>query len=453
MAKDPVLMSELLRRSSECRLTKGDKIAFLPFDFLKQSIIPYGLGKTRLFIGHCYAFVEKGIICGINRSQSEDEEFEPFILPLSYIAASILTKNYDFFITRQLPVTLKHLEKLHKQPEETILINQKIANGVDISSAIPNNQIYIVDDVRSIKAEIIHQGLVSFWEPVEFTKIALVESNISMHFNGIDCLINNHLLNKQKFIDYIAERMHAEETVFRNSDTILPSHETITRLRTQTTEQERKRSQLSDSFERSELLHSYKVTLDHFKEQHIKNYKEKGENYCATFNINGHTVRYLELPSFWPNFLSKISPTDEILYPNREKYKNDRLFQKKIAELMTECRSDIERQERIIDYERQERQKKEQEEKAKIEGWKDIGNVILFIQVRTFAGEIKFKERSINVLQVNTIQNKFRIKIDNEYRDLKRVDISTSIFKTHYVYQVEPFCHLYILEDLSKRAI
>mgnify|MGYP001520102468 FL=1 len=117
------------------------------------------------------------------------------------------------------------------------------------------------------------------------------------------------------------------------------------------------------------------------------------------------------------------------------------------------CIRDSSRQEQIIDYERQEQQKKEQEKKSQMEGWKDIGNVILFVQTRTFEGEIKFKERSINVLQVNTIRNKFRIKIDNEYRDLKRVDISTSIFKTHYVYQVEPFCHLYILEDLSKRAI
>ena len=107
----------------------------------------------------------------------------------------------------------------------------------------------------------------------------------------------------------------------------------------------------------------------------------------------------------------------------------DELTQKKAEELLQECRSDIERQERIIDYERQELQKKKQEEKAKADGWKDIGNVILFIQMRSFKGEIQFKEHSINVLQVNIIRNKFRVKVNNEYWDLKRVNISTSILK------------------------
>lgn len=422
-------MSELFKRDYDCRLKKGDKIAFLPFDFLKQSIIPYGLGAQRLFIGRYYAFVEKGIICAINRIQSETDEFVPFILPLSYIVAPILlARDYYNMITRLLPKMLEHLEKLNQQPDETMLIRQKIANGVDISAAIPSNKVYTVEAVGSIKTDIIlqmpawHQPYCKSWD---FTKIALSESNLTMHFNGIDCLIDNQPLNKQEFIDYIRERMLAEETWFKRSDIILPSHETITELRAQIIEQERSR-----------LLDDYEKRLDYFKEQYIKEYKEKGYS-------------HERLPSCWPTTYSIVLEDEE--YKN--KYKYDEFVQKKVTKLRLECLSDISRQEQIIDYERQERQKKEQEKKSQMEGWKDIGNVILFVQTRTFEGEIKFKERSINVLQVNTIRNKFRIKIDNEYRDLKRVDISTSIFKTHYVYQVEPFCHLYILEDLSKRAI
>lgn len=427
MAKSPALMSELFKRDYDCRLKKGDKIAFLPFDFLKQSIIPYGLGAQRLFIGRYYAFVEKGIICAINRIQSETDEFAPFILPLSYIAALLLARDYNM-TARLLPKMLEHLEKLNQQPDETMLIRQKIANGVDISAAIPSNKVYTVEAVGSIKTDIILQ-MPAWYQPYckswEFTKIALSESNLTMHFNGIDCLIDNQPLNKQEFIDYIRERMLAEETWFKRSDIILPSHETITELRAQIIEQERSR-----------LLDDYEKRLDYFKEQYIKEYKEKGYS-------------HERLPSCWPTTYSIVLEDEE--YKN--KYKYDEFVQKKVAKLRLECLSDISRQEQIIDYERQERQKKEQEKKSQMEGWKDIGNVILFVQTRTFEGEIKFKERSINVLQVNTIRNKFRIKIDNEYRDLKRVDISTSIFKTHYVYQVEPFCHLYILEDLSKRAI
>lgn len=426
-------MSELFKRDYDCRLKKGDKIAFLPFDFLKQSIIPYGLGAQRLFIGRYYAFVEKGIICAINRIQSETDEFVPFILPLSYIVAPILlARDYYNMITRLLPKMLEHLEKLNQQPDETMLIRQKIANGVDISAAIPSNKVYTVEAVGSIKTDIIlqmpawHQPYCKSWD---FTKIALSESNLTMHFNGIDCLIDNQPLNKQEFIDYIRERMLAEETWFKRSDIILPSHETITELRAQIIEQER-----------SSLLDDYKKRLDDFKEQYIKEYKEKGYSHKRL--------------SYWPTTYSIVRGLKDLNKDEEyNKYIDDEFVQKKVAKLCVECLSDISRQEQIIDYERQEQQKKEQEKKSQMEGWKDIGNVILFVQTRTFEGEIKFKERSINVLQVNTIRNKFRIKIDNEYRDLKRVDISTSIFKTHYVYQVEPFCHLYILEDLSKRAI
>ena len=107
----------------------------------------------------------------------------------------------------------------------------------------------------------------------------------------------------------------------------------------------------------------------------------------------GNSIYSLELPSYRYNWGMTIWGGQ-----SDERYKNmDELTQKKAEELLQECRSDIERQERIIDYERQELQKKKQEEKAKADGWKDIGNVILFIQMRSFKGEIQFKEHSINV--------------------------------------------------------
>ncbi len=430
----PELLSELRERKDNSKLEIGDKIAMLPFDFVKQSVITYGLEHQRLFIGRCYSFVEKGIICAINRKQSKNNEFVPLILPLTYITAFLLQKD---------KIYNPPLELLEKSPDQTKIINLKIANGEDISTAIQCNKVYTVGGVYTIETEILRPHTIPFYELHKFTQIALFESNLSIHFNGIDCLIESRPLNKQIFIDYIEKRMLSEKRMFGNCDTSLPSYDIITKLRTEIIKQEQ-----------TKLLHDYRVRLDCFKEHYVKDYKERGKNYCRTHYykqnwVMGNSIYSLELPSYHYNWGMTIWGGQ-----SDERYKNmDELTQKKAEELLQECRSDIERQERIIDYERQELQKKKQEEKAKADGWKDIGNVILFIQMRSFKGEIQFKEHSINVLQVNIIRNKFRVKVNNEYWDLKRVNISTSIFKTHYVYQVERFSHFYILEDLSKRAI
>ena len=83
----------------------------------------------------------------------------------------------------------------------------------------------------------------------------------------------------------------------------------------------------------------------------------------------GNSIYSLELPSYRYNWGMTIWGGQ-----SDERYKNmDELTQKKAEELLQECRSDIERQERIIDYERQELQKKKQEEKPKQMAGKILG--------------------------------------------------------------------------------
>lgn len=202
----PELLSELRERKDNSKLEIGDKIAMLPFDFVKQSIITYGLEHQRLFIGRCYSFVEKGIICAINRKQSKNNEFVPLILPLTYITAFLLQKD---------KIYNPPLELLEKSPDQTKIINLKIANGEDISTAIQCNKVYTVGGVYTIETEILRPHTIPFYELHKFTQIALFESNLSIHFNGIDCLIENRPLNKQIFIDYIEKRMLSEKGCLR----------------------------------------------------------------------------------------------------------------------------------------------------------------------------------------------------------------------------------------------
>ena len=86
------------KRRAHSILEPGDQIAVLPYDFLGCSMIPYGVDNTisdRIIETYDKTYVEKGVICAINRVNSNNKEFTPYILPLSYIVSRWLFYNGD----------------------------------------------------------------------------------------------------------------------------------------------------------------------------------------------------------------------------------------------------------------------------------------------------------------------------------------------------------------------
>ena len=71
------------KRRAHSILEPGDQIAVLPYDFLGCSMIPYGvertLGNRVIETSYDETYVEKGIICAINRVNSSNKEFTPYI--------------------------------------------------------------------------------------------------------------------------------------------------------------------------------------------------------------------------------------------------------------------------------------------------------------------------------------------------------------------------------------
>lgn len=430
MAKCPWRDIQIQKAKNECTLSKGDKIAILPLSFLRYPIFNcrWHVPNMGALIGrYCFAFIQEGVVCAINRSNANNNEFVPFILPSIYITSFLLNKR-----------------TFNPTPEQRCRsivqdVCYKIAQGIDITTALQSNKVYVVQDANEQrKVDIIadYHSINRRYCNYSLPQVLLSMSDIPITFENGECLIGTQKLDKQVFDDYFTEQIHYEKEIFfGNPEVVLPSQDKIKEWRDEIHKKEQ-----------ATLLREYERSLYYFKEEYINHYKKMGRDYCERWYHSSHVIksddgRELEIKPIKMPTVSRFggSPVflDERTLQDAEKLRKKYL-------------SDIAELKRKIDYEQQVNQKKKQEEIDKQRGWKDIGNVVLVMQVCN-NGKMQFRQRSINTLQKNTIQGKFRIAVDNTYWDLKRVDISTSIFKTHYVYQVEQFSHFYILEDLSKR--
>lgn len=197
------------KRRAHSILEPGDQIAVLPYDFLGCSMIPYGVDNTirdRIIETYDKTYVEKGVICAINRVNSNNKEFTPFILPLSYIVSKWLFYNGDRSDDEDLEIRneyanyCRNVETAKNNPDKTLSISHKISVGVDTYCAIQCDKVYTVSAIGETT-----NG---------YTWISLYESDCSIYFNGIDCSIGGQVLDKQVFNGYIEECIHSEELLF-----------------------------------------------------------------------------------------------------------------------------------------------------------------------------------------------------------------------------------------------
>lgn len=201
------------KRRAHSILEPGDQIAVLPYDFLGCSMIPYGvertLGNRVIETSYDETYVEKGIICAINRVNSSNKEFTPYILPLSYIVSRWLFYNGDrsvddddeeIEIRNEYANYCRNVGTARNNPDKTLSISVKISSGVDTYCAIQCDKVYTVSAIGETT-----NG---------YTWISLYESDCSIYFNGIDCSIGGQVLDKQVFNGYIEECIHSEELLF-----------------------------------------------------------------------------------------------------------------------------------------------------------------------------------------------------------------------------------------------
>lgn len=199
------------KRRAHSILEPGDQIAVLPYDFLGCSMIPYGVDNTirdRIIETRGETYVEKGIICAINRVNSSNKEFTPFILPLSYIVSRWLFYDIEELFYDEDTIKnvdeyrnyCRNVETAKNNPDKTLSISQKISSGVDTYCAIQCDKVYTVSAIGETT-----NG---------YTWISLYESDCSIYFNGIDCSIGGQVLDKQVFNGYIEECIHSEELLF-----------------------------------------------------------------------------------------------------------------------------------------------------------------------------------------------------------------------------------------------